>query len=256
VLGGLLCACSAAHLERSVFPDPKHAWLRSGTFPNPDNLRHVAPGVTKDQLYDLLGRPHFGEGFVAVREWNYLFNFRTGHGDEYVTCQYRVVFDGQQVARQFFWKPTGCASQIDATPAALPAPPPAPRALTTRKITLETDALFLFDRSGIENMLPAGRARLDRLAQELHATQSLRQIRVRGYTDRLGAEVHNAALSTARAESVLDYLVAHGVLAEQVQAEGLGSSNAAVACAQTRRAALIDCLQPNRRVEVLVDTQE
>ena len=76
-----------------VFPDiQKSAWLKEGTFPNLDNLRRIAPGVSKDQLYDLAGRPHFSEGLSSVREWDYIFNFRTGKGAEFITCQYKVVY--------------------------------------------------------------------------------------------------------------------------------------------------------------------
>src|SRR5690606_5044560 len=45
----------------------------TGSYPNIDNLRQVGDGITRDQLYDLLGRPHFAEGF-RVREWDYLFH--------------------------------------------------------------------------------------------------------------------------------------------------------------------------------------
>ena len=47
-----------------VFPDrDKSAWLKEGTFPNLDNLRQIAPGVTKDQLYDLV------DGRTSKRAW-------------------------------------------------------------------------------------------------------------------------------------------------------------------------------------------
>ena len=54
--------------------------------PNIESLRAVGPGVTKDQLYYLLGRPHFREGYAGVREWDYLFHFRVD--GKVVTCQY------------------------------------------------------------------------------------------------------------------------------------------------------------------------
>src|SRR3546814_7157598 len=64
-----------------VFPDLATATFAGGTYPNVDNLRAIAPGMTKDQLYDLIGRPHFHEGVFGVREWNYLFNFRDADGN-------------------------------------------------------------------------------------------------------------------------------------------------------------------------------
>lgn len=32
----------------------------------------VERGMNKDQLYNLLGRPHFSEGLYGVREWTML----------------------------------------------------------------------------------------------------------------------------------------------------------------------------------------
>ena len=33
-------------------------------------------GMNKDQLYNLIGRPHFSEGLYGVEEWDYAFNYR------------------------------------------------------------------------------------------------------------------------------------------------------------------------------------
>src|SRR3546814_12185416 len=76
---GRLGACASSEGRGAgapVFPDLATATFAGGTYPNVDNLRAIAPGMTKDQLYDLIGRPHFHEGVFGVREWNYLFNFR------------------------------------------------------------------------------------------------------------------------------------------------------------------------------------
>jgi outer membrane protein assembly factor BamE (lipoprotein component of BamABCDE complex) len=90
-----------------VFPDiGNDAWLKEGTFPNPDNLRRIAPGVSKDQLYDLVGRPHFREGLFGVREWDYVFNFRVPGGVK--TCQYKVIYDTALRAQSFHWLPADC----------------------------------------------------------------------------------------------------------------------------------------------------
>ena len=59
--------------EELVWPAERNARQPEGSFPNRDNLRAVRPGGTKNQLYGLLGRPHFEEGMFAVREWDYIF---------------------------------------------------------------------------------------------------------------------------------------------------------------------------------------
>lgn len=90
-----------------VWPDPADASFTNGSYPNLENLKLVGDGMTKDQLYYLLGRPHFAEGFAGVHEWDYLFHFRAAQGD--ATCQYKVLFDKDMLARSFLWKPVTCA---------------------------------------------------------------------------------------------------------------------------------------------------
>ncbi|MDO5686243.1 MAG: outer membrane protein assembly factor BamE [Neisseria sp.] len=84
-----------------------------GIFPNRDNLNQVTAGMSKDQLYYLLGRPHYDDAWRPV-EWNYLFYFRTpGKGTNDVsTCQYKVLFDKDMIARNFYWNPIDPADGV------------------------------------------------------------------------------------------------------------------------------------------------
>lgn len=75
------------------FPHPVHAIPPEGVFIEPRNLALITNGMTKLQVRTLLGVPHFGEGLFGVRRWNYLFNFYTGNGNDFVTCQFQVRFD-------------------------------------------------------------------------------------------------------------------------------------------------------------------
>jgi len=103
-----------------VFPDiERDAWIKEGTFPNLDNLRAVGPGVTKPQLYALLGSPHFAEAAIRVREWDYVFRFRGAKADgEARTCQYKVIFDKEQRGQTFLWQPADCAEVLRGSGAA------------------------------------------------------------------------------------------------------------------------------------------
>ncbi len=109
----MLAGCGSAQV-RGDFPDPARAYPAGGTYVSLDGLRQYAPGMNKQQLYALLGTPHFGEGMWGVREWNYLFNFRRTVGAPPIQCQFQIHFDGKGVAVGQSWKP--------ATP-----PPPPPR---------------------------------------------------------------------------------------------------------------------------------
>ncbi len=132
------------------------------------------------------------------------------------------------------------------------APPPQPslppRALPP-KVTLPSNALFEFDRSDVAGMLPQGRTQLDELARDLGADFDVTAIHADGYTDRIGGDRYNMALSQRRADTVVLYLRNQGATVP-MSAAGHGKANPVVQCGERERHALIDCLAPNRRVEV------
>ena len=101
----------SGHTNEPVFPELDSLEFKAGSYPNLDNLRQIQAGVTRDQLYELIGRPHFTEGF-RVREWDYLFNFNTPEGVK--QCQYKVLFDKDMTGQSFYWKPAECAQVLQA----------------------------------------------------------------------------------------------------------------------------------------------
>ena len=136
-----------------------------------------------------------------------------------------------------------------------PPPPPPPPAPTSEKVTFAADALFDFDKATLR---PDGRARLDDLVSKL-AGVSLEVIIAVGYTDRIGSDAYNLKLSQKRAQAVKDYLVGKGIEPNRVYTEGKGEANPVKQCPDPaakgevrNQKQLIDCLQPNRRVEVEV----
>lgn len=241
-----------------VFPAQKDAWFKEGTFPNLDNLRRIAPGVTKDQLYDFVGRPHFSEGLGAVREWDYIFHFRTPTGIK--TCQYKAIFDKNVVAQSFHWLPADCADvlKVAATPMLpAPTPVPAPVVVPPKKLSFAADGLFRFDGGQSPDLLPEGRRKIERLAADLRRSGVQRlSITIVGHTDRLGSEAYNDSLSLARANTVRDLLVKEGIAPASIRASGAGERQPVVSCAgDVATPALVRCLQPNRRVDIAVRTE-
>ncbi|WP_434030207.1 OmpA family protein [[Pseudomonas] boreopolis] len=226
------------------FPDPERAYPRGGTFVNIDDLRQYAPGMNKDQVQALLGPPQFNEGMWGVREWNYLFNLRRSVGAEPVRCQFRIEFDSKGVAQNQHWKPEACSALLEppavAAPAAPPPPPPAP-------VRLQTDALFDFDSATLK---PAGQERLRQLVREAGDLEAVRDVLVVGYTDRIGSDAYNLKLSQRRAQAVRDFLVGQGLPASAVRAEGRGEADPVAECPPGSSRAVIECLAPNRRVEI------
>jgi OOP family OmpA-OmpF porin len=121
-----------------------------------------------------------------------------------------------------------------------------------KKVTLAADALFDFNKSTLR---PEGKSSLDKLVMDIKNIK-LEVIIAVGHADRVGKDAYNQKLSERRAASVKDYLVSKGVEANRVYAEGKGEKQPVTAgkCGKSEKKTkqLIDCLQPDRRVEIEV----
>jgi len=121
------------------------------------------------------------------------------------------------------------------------------------KVTISSDNVFGFGNASLE---PSGLWRLNRLADKIRTLNSLEQVILIGHTDRLRSDGHperNQLLSEQRAESVKQYLVNKGVSEDKIQASGEGSSQPLVDCDATQsKAKQVECLTPNRRVEIIL----
>ena len=124
-----------------------------------------------------------------------------------------------------------------------PAPAPAPR---FEKYTLSSTELFAFDSAELKMPQP----KLDEIANALNTHSEINDVDITGYSDRIGTDKYNQKLSEQRAIAVKSYLVSKGVDGNRMKAEGKGKANPVVVCTDKKRSALINCLEPNRRVEV------
>ena len=257
------CATSVSRLsddgktDEIIFPNiEKNAWIKEGTFPNVDNLRNVAHDMTKNQLYALLGHPHFAEGFGKVREWDYIFNFRKNGSTEVETCQYKIIYTTSMKLRNTYWKPEACAEWLSlpetqsqtVVEKTVEKIVPGPELI---KMQISADGMFDFDKSEISNLRPGGIEKLDRATTNLLAGGEIVQLKIVGHTDRLGDDDYNMKLSQARSETIRQYLIAKNIPAERITAFRVGESAPLVECHQNKRdEALIRCLEPNRRFEI------
>lgn len=251
----LLQACAAApapsvkattqEMVKANFPAPEKAWPKEGSYPNPENLGLLTVGMTKDQLYGLLGRPHFNEGFFNVREWNYLLHIRKGGApqEEVVTCQLKILFDEGMRAASYHWKPEDCMGP--------PARARTSSAQMLKRAILSGDVLFVFNGSSLNDITPQGREQLERLARELANLTKITRIEISAYTDRIGSDSYNLALSQRRAASIRLLLVRAGIDADVIQARGEGKSSPPLSqCGPMTKAELIECTALDRRVEI------
>lgn len=121
-----------------------------------------------------------------------------------------------------------------------------------KRIELGADALFRFDRSGADDMLPQGRASLVKLVDDIqrHGV-AVERLRLTGHTDRLGTDAYNNRLSQQRAATVGDFLRRAG-LTMPMDIVGKGEQEpVTTGCVGDKATpALVACLQPDRRVSV------
>ena len=166
--------------------------------------------------------------------------------------------------RTGYWTPAMAIEECDpdlvkkAAPAAAPAaaaPAAKPAAAAPKpaaqKVTLAADALFDFNKADLR---AEGKAKLDKLSADIKGIK-LEVIIAVGHADRFGTDAYNQKLSEKRAEAVKAYLVSKGVDANRVYTEGKGKKQPitkADQCKGPKSKKVVDCLQPDRRVEIEV----
>lgn len=246
----LLSACTSVSnvkadgtTDEVKWPDADSVSFKTGSFPVINALKLVRPGMTKDQLYNLLGRPHFNEGLAGVVEWDYLFHFPLANG-EVLTCQYKVLFDKDKLAQSFFWREPACADLVNGRPAA--------PVKGTQQIELSADALFQFNGAQANELLPQGHTALSDLARHLQNNYaSISSIVLTGHTDRLGSAEYNQRLGLARANTVAAVLQQNGVTAPiSTRSAGKNMPKSTGCVGDSASTALKACLQQDRRVTV------
>jgi len=156
-----------------------------------------------------------------------------------------------------YWAPemaiVGCDGKVamQSEPVAEPAPAPRaappPVAVTTRDATVN----FGFDSADLDRQ---AKAAIDTLVREAGDSNAISGVRLTGHTDRIGTEAYNLDLSLRRAGAVSDYLSdQHGINRQAIEIGGKGESQPLVGCEGVFGAAAIECLAPNRRVDVILD---
>lgn len=133
------------------------------------------------------------------------------------------------------------ASAIDVIGTA-PEPEPVPVAMPER---IELTEKVRFARNSAR-ILEQSHPVLSEVADKIKAAPDIRRIRIEGHASADGNDAHNLELSSARARSVLEFLVAQGVAEDILTSEGLGETQP-IADNDTA-----DGREQNRRVELHV----
>lgn len=118
--------------------------------------------------------------------------------------------------------------------------------------------LFNFDRDSMSQARRLTVEHLNTLIARITSSELLvSEIRVTGHADKTQHATqrdYNQGLSLRRANAVVDHMVSAGVASDLISIDARSDSEPARQCstAGTTRAEIIECLLPNRRVEVLV----
>jgi OmpA-OmpF porin, OOP family len=139
-------------------------------------------------------------------------------------------------------------------PVAVVTPPPQPRTVI-QKMTLSADVLFDFNKAELKD---EGKRKLDELAGQIKDAK-VEEIVVVGHADRIASEGYNQKLSEQRAEAVKTYLSGQGAQTSVITAQGKGEAQPVTGdqCKKlgperANNKKLVECLQPDRRVEIEV----
>lgn len=141
-----------------------------------------------------------------------------------------------------------------AMPAPAPAPVEAPKAVEApkpKKVSLKSKSMFEFNKAVLTD---DGKAEIDaNILSKIGTLNSTDFVSVVGHACRMGSHQYNQQLSEARADAVKAYLVMKGVNADIIDTLGAGKTQPVpgVSCSDSLpRERMIECLAPNRRVEV------
>lgn len=143
---------------------------------------------------------------------------------------------------------------LEANPAIVTAKMEANPVPALKESNLLSSTLFNFNQAVLLN---AGKTKLNDLAKSIQLLDAVQTIEVIGHTDRLGESKHNEALASRRAKVVRDYLQFQAKLQHlhfEIQSRGgLMPSGKTEHCTDAlAHNALIECLSPDRRVEINV----
>ena len=122
-------------------------------------------------------------------------------------------------------------------------------------LNMDEKGQFDFDSYALSDGV---KSQLDEIAARL-AEAPYDRLHIVGFTDRIGSEEYNRKLSEKRAWSVAGYLMDKGVPPYKLKVEGRGETASLLSeaeCKGLKREALIDCLQRDRRVEVVATVKE
>ena len=96
------------------WPDFAEPFVRDGIVSKPEGFRQVQAGLTAGQIQSMLGQPLKQAQGSRGLEWDYNFKFLMPQSQNYLVCQYKVVFEGDQAekVREAVWRRHQCLDLV------------------------------------------------------------------------------------------------------------------------------------------------
>lgn len=103
-----------ADVEMGI-PEYDVPFKRDGDIYEPATLRQIVPGLPAAQVEQLLGQAQSQESSFGKPVWHYHIKMHMPASENYLVCQYKVIFDGQNLVKEGVWRRHQCLDIMNGT---------------------------------------------------------------------------------------------------------------------------------------------